>query len=46
MLRNSLALSSIFMKTVKLEKIRAARPNPGINRQLQTGVRHILLLYI
>ena len=38
MLRNSLALSSLFMKPLKMEKIRAKRDNPGINRQLQTGV--------
>jgi len=38
MLRNSLALSSLFMKPLKMEKIRAKRDNPGINRQLQTGL--------
>jgi len=38
MFRNSLALSTILGKPVTIEKIRDGRPNPGLNRQLQTGI--------
>jgi len=38
MFRNSLALSTILSKPVAIEKIRENRPNPGLNKQLQTGV--------
>jgi len=42
MFRNSLALSTILTKPVSIENIRENRPNPGLNRQLQTGVSYLL----
>jgi len=38
MLRNSLALSTIFGKPLIYSNIRANRENPGINKQLETGI--------
>jgi RNA 3'-terminal phosphate cyclase (ATP) len=41
MFRNSLALATITSRPVSIENIRAGRPNPGLNRQLQTGVSRL-----
>ena len=42
-IRNSLALSVILNKSIKIINIRTTRPNPGINNQLKKTVQFSLL---
>jgi RNA 3'-terminal phosphate cyclase (ATP) len=38
MVRNSITLSTILQRPVKIDKIRDQRSNPGINNQIKGGI--------
>ncbi|MFX1351712.1 MAG: RNA 3'-terminal phosphate cyclase, partial [Promethearchaeota archaeon] len=43
-LRTSVALSALVMKPVKIIRIRAKRPNPGLRPQHLTGIKAVAAL--